>query len=47
MECMRDAATYFMVKGIENANETDPKVIMETMNDAMKKVEEILENIAE
>ena len=38
---------YFMVKGMENAGETDPKVIMEMMNDAMKKVEEILENVAE
>lgn len=47
LECMREAAMYFMVKGIENANETDPKVIMEMMNEAMKKVEEILEDIAE
>ena len=47
LDCMRESAMYFMVKGIENANETDPKVIMEMMNDAMKKVEEILESIAE
>lgn len=47
LECMRDSAMYFMVKGMENAGETDPKVIMEMMNDAMKKVEEILENVAE
>ena len=44
---MRDAATFFMVKGMENANETNPKKIIEVMNDAMKKVEEILEDIAE
>ena len=44
---MRDAATFFMVKGMENANETDPKRIMEVMNEAMKKVEEILEDISE
>ena len=36
-----------MVKGMENANETNPKKIIEVMNDAMKKVEEILEDIAE
>lgn len=47
LEKMRDSAMYFMVKGMENANETDPKIIMEMMNDAMKKVEEILEDIAE
>lgn len=47
LECMRESAMYFMVKGIENANETDPKVIMEMMNDAMKRVEEMLEDIAE
>ena len=47
LECMRDAATFFMVKGIENANETDPKKIMEMMNEAMKKVEDILETVAE
>lgn len=47
LECMRESAMYFMVKGIENANETDPRVFMEMMNDAMKKVEEILEQIAE
>ena len=47
LECMRESAMYFMVKGMESANETDPKAIMETMNDAMKKVEEILEDIAE
>ena len=47
LECMRDAATFFMVKGMENANETNPKKIIEVMNDAMKKVEEILEDIAE
>ena len=44
---MGESAMYFMVKGIENANETDPKVIMEMMNDTMKKIEEILESIAE
>ena len=47
MSCMREAAMYFMVKGIENANEKNPKVVMNVMNDAMKKVEEMLENIAE
>lgn len=47
LEKMRDSAMYFMVKGMENANETDPKIIMEMMNDAMKKVEEILEDVAE
>lgn len=47
LECMRESAMYFMIKGMENANETDPKVIMQMMNDAMKKVEEILEDIAE
>lgn len=47
MECMRDAASYFMVKGMEMANESDPKAIMGMMNEAMKKVEEILEDIAE
>lgn len=47
LECMRESAMYFMVKGIENANETDPKVIIEMMNEAMKKVEEMLEDIAE
>ena len=47
LECMRDAATFFMVKGMENANETNPKKIIEVMNDAMKKVEKILEDIAE
>lgn len=39
LECMRESAMYFMVKEIENANETDPKVIMEMMNDTMKRVE--------
>ena len=38
---------YFMAKGMENANETDPKKIMKMMNDAMKKVEEILEDVVE
>lgn len=47
LDCMRESAMYFMVKGIENANETDPKVIMEMMNETMKKVEEMLEDIAE
>lgn len=47
MECMRDAATYFMVKGIEMANETDPRVILQVVNESMKKMEEILEDIAE
>ncbi len=44
---MREAAMYFMIKGIESANETDPKVIMNTVNEAMKKVEEMLEDITE
>ena len=47
MECMRDAASYFMVKGIEMANESDPKAILQVVNEAMKKIEEILEDIAE
>lgn len=47
MECIRDAASYFMVKGIEMANETDPKVILQVVNKSMKKMEEILEDIAE
>lgn len=47
LECMRESAMYFMVKGIENANETDPKAIIDMVNDAMKKVEEILEEVAE
>lgn len=47
MECIRESAMYFMVKGIENANETDPKIIIEMVNNAMKKVEEILEEVAE
>lgn len=47
LECMRESAMYFMVKGIENANETDPKAIVNMVNDAMKKVEEILEEVAE
>lgn len=47
MECMRDAASYFMVKGIEMANESDPKVILQVVNESMKKIEEILEDIAE
>ena len=47
LECMRDAATFFMVKGIENANETDPKKIIDVMNESMKRVEEMLEDIAE
>lgn len=47
LECMRESAMYFMVKGIENATETDPKVIINVVNDAMKKVEEMLEEVAE
>lgn len=47
LECMRESAMYFMVKGIENANETDPKAIIDMVNNAMKKVEEILEEVAE
>ena len=47
LSCMREAASYFMVKGIENANETDPIKMMEVMNEAMQKVEEMLEDIAE
>lgn len=47
IECMRDAASYFMVKGIEMANETDPKAILQVVNESMKKIEEILEDIAE
>ena len=47
MECMRDAASYFMVKGIEMANESDPKAILQVVNESMKKIEEILEDIAE
>lgn len=47
LECMRDAATYFMVKGIEMANESDPKAILNVVNESMKKLEEILEDVAE
>lgn len=47
LECVRESAMYFMVKGIENAQETDPKVIIQVVNDAMKKVEEMLEEVAE
>ncbi|MCM1121186.1 MAG: tyrosine-type recombinase/integrase [Eubacterium sp.] len=47
MESMRDAASYFMVKGMEMANETDPKVILQVVNDSMKKLEEMLEDIAD
>lgn len=47
MECIRDAASYFMVKGIEMANESDPKAILQVVNESMKKIEEILEDIAE
>lgn len=47
MECMRDAASYFMVKGIEMANESDPKTILQVVNESMRKIEEILEDIAE
>lgn len=47
MECMRDAASYFMIKGIEMSNESDPKVILQVVNESMKKLEEILENITE
>lgn len=47
MECMRDAASYFMVKGIEMANESDPKAILQVVNESMRKIEEILEDIAE
>lgn len=47
MECMRDAVSYFMVKGIEMANESDPKAILQVVNESMKKIEEILEDIAE
>lgn len=47
LECMRESAMYFIVKGMENAGETDPKAIMEIYNDAMKKVEEMLEDVAE
>lgn len=47
MECMRDAASYFMVKGIEMVNESDPKAILQVVNESMKKIEEILEDIAE
>lgn len=45
MECMRESAMYFMVKGIENANVTDPKEMLDIVNDAMKKVEEMLEDV--
>ena len=47
MECMRDAASYFMIKGIEMSNESDPKVILQVVNESMKKLEEILEDITE
>lgn len=47
LECMRESAMYFIVKGMENAGETDPKRIMEIYNDAMKKVETMLEDVAE
>lgn len=47
MECMRDAASYFMIKGIEMSNESDPKVILQVVNESMKKLEEILEGITE
>ena len=47
MECMRDAASYFMIKGMEMVNESDPKVILQVVNESMKKVEEILEDIVE
>ncbi len=47
LECIREAAMFFMVKGIENANEKDPVKIMEMINDSMKKVEQILEEAAE
>lgn len=47
MECMRDAASYFMIKGMEMVNESDPKVILQVVNESMKKVEELLEDITE
>lgn len=47
MECMRDAASYFMIKGMEMSNESDPKVILQVVNESMKKLEEILEDITE
>lgn len=47
MECMRDAASYFMIKGMEMSNESDPKVILQVANESMKKLEEILEDITE
>ena len=47
LDKMRESAMYFMAKGMENANVTDPKKIMEMMNEAMKKVEEILEEVSE
>ena len=47
IECMRDAVSYFMVKGIEMSNESDPKAILQVVNESMKKIEEILEDIAE
>lgn len=47
LNCMRESAMYFMCKGIDNANETDSKVIMQVVNDAMKKVEEMLEAVTE
>lgn len=47
MECMRDAASYFMIKGMEMVNESDPKAILQVVNESMKKVEELLEDITE
>lgn len=47
LECMREAASYFIVTGIENANETNPAKMVEVMNTAMKKIEDMLEDIAE
>ena len=47
LEYMRDAATYFMIKGIEMADEHDPKSILSVVNESMKKLEEILEDVAE
>lgn len=44
---MRDAASYFMIKGMEMSNESDPKVILQVVNESMKKLEEILEDITE
>ena len=42
---MREAAMFFMVKGIENARVKNPKKIMAAVNEAMEKVEEMLEDV--